>query len=297
MNAVRIEDLSLRYGRKRVLSSLDLAVPAGSVTALLGANGAGKTSLLRALAGELRPRAARLEVLGLDPRRRRRDVQRLLGWVPDRIDLPRWMRLADYLRLRAPFYPTWDEDEAARLLALFHLDASRRWKDLSKGQRALAGLVGALASRPRLLLLDEPFSGLDARARRLVFDGVLDHLREDGRTALLVSHSLVDVERCADRVAVIEEGGVQLEGELEELRRGAVRLAVTLAADDPAWTPPGAPIEESREAGLLRLFYLEGGDAAAAALEADPAVARVEALPRDLEDVLLAVDGRREVAA
>jgi ABC-type multidrug transport system ATPase subunit len=297
MNAISIEKLSLGYGRKRVLEDLSLNVPAGSVTALLGANGAGKTSLLRALAGELRPKAKQLEVEGLDPRRQRRAVQRAIGWVPDRIDLPRWMRLGEYLKLRAPFYPTWDRAEAARLIELFGLDGDQRWSDLSKGQRALGGLVGALATRPRVLLLDEPFSGLDARARRLVFDGVLEHLREDGRTVLLASHALVDVERCADRIVVIEHGRVQLEGELEDLRRRAARIVVTLAPNTPDWNPPGTPIEEAWEQDERRLFYLDYDEGVRATLEADPRVRHVEALPRDLEDVLLAVDARGEVAA
>lgn len=294
MNAISIEGLDLRFGRKQVLAGIDLHVPEGSVTALLGANGVGKTSLFRALAGELRPKAGRLEVFGLDPRRQRRKVQREIGWVPDRIELPRWMRLGEYLRLRAPFYPTWDEDEVTRLLELFRLDPQQRWNDLSKGQRALGGLVGALAPRPLLLLLDEPFSGLDARARRAVFHGVLDHLRGQGCTALLSSHSLVDVERCADRIVVLEGTGVRLQGDLDTLRERTTRLVVTLRSGTTEWMPPGDPVEVTVDHDTVRLFYLDHPDVRLQ-LDSDPSVLHVETLSRDLEDVLLALE--QEVAA
>src|SRR6185436_15377188 len=109
--------------------------------------------------------------------------------------------------------------EERRLLQLFELERAERVAELSKGNRAKLALIGALAHRPELLLLDEPFSGLDVAVRRAIATAVLGHLRDEGRTVVLVSHSIADVERLADRVAILAQGRIEREGELEDLAR------------------------------------------------------------------------------
>lgn len=290
---IEVRGLVARYGRKRVLDGLDLEVPAGSVTALLGRNGAGKTTLMRALVGELKPRAGSVRLLGVDPVRRPVAARRGIGHVPDRTVLPNWMTVADHWRLSKPLYPTWDDAEARRLAAMFELSADARFADLSRGGQALACLVGALAHRPRLLILDEPFSGLDVVARRRVFEGVLEHLREAGGSALVASHSMVDVERCADRVALLVDGRIAMAGDLEELRRDARRFAVEVAGP---WTPPDGTIVERADAGEVVLFAVTGGMDVEERLRCDPAVRAVEVLERDLEDLVTAALGRERAA-
>lgn len=242
--AISLRNLTFGYTRRRVLQGVDLDVPVGQVTALIGANGAGKSTLLSILAGaepyrarfELpwRKRAATVRVLGLDPAQHGHRVRAAVGYVPDRTDLPKWMRIRDHFALLAALYPTWDAGEAQRLLADFDLDPKLRYSELSKGQRALENLAGELAHRPRLLLLDEPFSGLDPLARRKVLDGVISHLCEDGRTVLLVSHSIADVERCADHVALFANGRVTEVTSVEDLRasneRGDLEEALVAVA-------------------------------------------------------------------
>jgi ABC-2 type transport system ATP-binding protein len=242
--AISVRNLTFGYTRKRVLQGVDLDVPEGQVTALVGANGAGKSTLLSILAGaepyrarfELpwRKSAATVRVLGMDPVRDGHRVRAAVGYVPDRTDLPKWMRIRDHFALLAALYPTWDDVEAARLLAEFDLDPKQRYSELSKGQRALENLAAELAHRPRLLLLDEPFSGLDPLARRKVLDGVIAHLCEDGRTVLLVSHSIADVERCADHVALFAHGRVTRVSSVDELRatneRGDLEEALVAVA-------------------------------------------------------------------
>lgn len=242
--AIHVRDLTFGYTRKRVLDGVDLDVPEGRVTALVGANGAGKSTLLAILAGA-EPYRARFElpwrrsratvrVLGLDPVRDGHAVRASVGYVPDRTDLPKWMRIRDHFALLRALYPTWDDAEAARLLGEFDLDPGQRYRELSKGQRALENLAAELAHRPRLLLLDEPFSGLDPLARRKVLDGVIAHLCEDGRTVLLVSHSIADIERCADHVALFAHGRVTRVASVDELRatneRGDLEEALVAVA-------------------------------------------------------------------
>ena len=158
--------LAARYGRRRVLDGVDLELEAGTVTALVGCNGAGKTTLLSVLAGVLPRDGGEVRVLGLDPRRRGTELRAAVGWMPDRLAFPRWMRVEDSLRLAEPFYPTWSRSEERRLLELLGLDRRARLSALSKGERNKHALLLALAHEPRLLLLDEPFAGLDPAARR-----------------------------------------------------------------------------------------------------------------------------------
>jgi ABC-2 type transport system ATP-binding protein len=231
--------------------------------------------------------AGEARVLGLDPGRDGPAVRRRTGWVPERLELPPWMRVADHFRFLAPFHPTWDAALAESLARRLDLDLAARMGSLSKGGRAKHALIAALAHRPELLLLDEPFSGLDPVARHGLLAAILGHLREEGRTVLLVSHSMPDLERAADRVVLLEEGRVRLESDLEELQRRARRVAVTLRAPDP-WTPPGAPRVEGAGADLV-LTYLDWDERRERALSDDPAVAGVRALPRDLDDVFRAV--------
>ncbi len=210
--------LAHSFGKRRVLNGVDLDVEAGGITALLGRNGAGKSTLIRILTGIVPHDRGEVRVLGLDPRKHGPTIRRRIGVVSERLELPRWMRVADHFDFLAPFYPTFDRAEADRLARQLELDPRAKIATLSKGQRAKHALVAALAHRPELLLLDEPFSGLDPIVRQEVLEVVLGHLRDAGRTVLLVSHSTTDVERVADRVVILDEGRVKFAGDLEDAR-------------------------------------------------------------------------------
>ncbi|MEM9381819.1 MAG: ABC transporter ATP-binding protein [Planctomycetota bacterium] len=222
--AVRVRGLSFGWTRRPVLKGVDLDVRRGEAMALVGANGAGKSTLLALLAGaepyrsRWRRTRSTVEVLGMDPVREGHRVRGSVGYVPERTDLPRWMRIRDHLRLVGAIHPLWSDAEAARWLDAFQLDPALRYAELSKGQRMLENLAAALALRPPLLLLDEPFSGLDAVARRLVTDGLIQHMCDHEATVLLVSHSISDIERCADRVALFVDGRVARVGSVDELK-------------------------------------------------------------------------------
>lgn len=233
MNAVvTVRGLEVRFARRRVLDGLDFELPAGSVTALVGRNGAGKSTLLRVLVGALAPDAGDVRVLGIDPKHDGARVRRSVGYVADRFEVPSWIRGCDWLAFLARFYPTWSAAEAMRLCAVLELDVGARICELSKGNRTKLALVAALAHEPRVLLLDEPFAGLDVEARHAVTTAVLGSLREEARAVLLVSHSMRDVERVADRVAVLEGGRIVRSGELEAVAlspRGGIDLEQALA--------------------------------------------------------------------
>jgi ABC-2 type transport system ATP-binding protein len=230
---VSVKRLCVRFGRRTILDGLDLDVPRGSVTALVGRNGAGKSTLLRVLVGALVPQAGTVRVLGLDPAREGPRVRARIGYVPDHIDVPSWMRARDWLAFVERFYPSWNELERRRWLDILALDDGSKVSELSKGARTKLALVAALSHGPELLLLDEPFSGLDVGVRHAITTAVLTSLRDESRSVLLVSHSIPDLERLADRVAVLSDGRIERAGELEVLgrtERGGVDLESTLLA-------------------------------------------------------------------
>lgn len=220
-NPVVARGVCVSFGKRRVLDGVDFELQQGSVTALVGDNAAGKSTLLRVLVGALVADAGSASVLGLDPARDGVRLRAQLGYVPDRLELPNWMRVEDWLKFTARFHPSWDVGEQERLSALLELEARAKVKELSKGNRAKLGLIAALAHAPRLLLLDEAFSGLDATTRQRFSVAVIDHLREEGRSVLLVSHSSADIERVCDRVAILRGGRIVRDEDIETLARSA----------------------------------------------------------------------------
>ena len=218
-HVISARNLAVKFGRRSVLDGLDLDVPQGSVTALVGGNGAGKSTLLRVLVGALVPNSGSVRVLGRDPTCEGELVRERVGYVADRLEIAPRTRAAEWLVFVGQFQPRWERSEVHRLATLLGLDLETRFGEMSKGTRAKLALVAALAHRPELLVLDEPFSGLDVDTRLAVTQGILGHLRDEGRSVLLVSHSMNDVERVADRVLVLEQGRITRGGELESFAR------------------------------------------------------------------------------
>ena len=165
-NVIEIRGVTRRFGAKRALDNVSLAVPRGVVFGLVGANGAGKTTLIRHVLGLLKAQTGSVRVFGLDPVKEPVGVLSRIGYLSEEGDLPGWMRVDELMRYMRAFYPTWDEAYAQDLRQQFALDPAAKVKTLSKGQKARAGLLVALAYRPELLLLDEPSSGLDPIVRR-----------------------------------------------------------------------------------------------------------------------------------
>lgn len=287
---IRTKALTKRFGKNEVLSGVDLDIAAGNVTALLGRNGEGKSTLLRILIGFHTPTSGEALVLGMDPVKKGPEIRRQVGYVPDRLELPKWMTVKDHFKFLKPFYPTWSDTEVKRLCDALGLDVSARIDTLSKGFRTKHALAAALAFEPEVLLLDEPFSGLDPVVRGEVLEAVIAHLKHAGRTVVLVSHSIGDVERVADTVVFLEKGKIRRAGDLEEVQRAFVRLAVTLTSADAPWTPPGKARVE-RDGDDVLLTYTDWDESFDAALAADPQVESVRRLGRDLNDVFLATVG------
>jgi len=239
MNAIETTGLTRRFRQLEAVHSLDLVVPAGSIFALLGPNGSGKTTTIKMLMNLLEPTAGVARVLGAHSRRLGPGEFARIGYVSENIELPEWMTVQAFLNYCAPFYPTWDRELVATMLAKFELPSDRKLKHLSRGMKMKAVLLAALAFRPTLLVLDEPFSGLDPVVRDDFIRGVLEVSALGDWTVFVSSHDIEEVERLADWVAIIDKGRLQLSEKLESLQNRFRRVEVMRKADDTAVVPPG----------------------------------------------------------
>ncbi len=215
---VAIEGLSRRFGAKDALASVTLTFHRGGVYGLVGANGAGKTTLIKHVLGLLRAEQGSVRVFGLDPVADPVGVLSRIGYLSEENDLPGWMRLDELMSYSRAFYPRWDPVYAEGLRQAFALDSTAKIKTLSKGQKARAGLLVALAYRPELLVLDEPSSGLDPIVRRDILGAVIRTIADEGRTVLFSSHLLDEVEEVADHVTMIQRGRILMSAPLADIK-------------------------------------------------------------------------------
>lgn len=232
-----------RFGDKTALESVSLSVKQGTVHGLVGANGAGKTTLIKHLLGLLQAQSGSVRVFGADPVQDPVGVLSRTGYLSEENDLPGWMTTSELVRYSRALYPGWDDGYAEELRETFALEPTVRINNLSKGQKARAGLLVALAHRPALLLLDEPSSGLDPIVRRDILSAVIRTIRDEGRTVLFSSHLLDEVEQVADHVTMIDQGKVALTSALQELKD--THRCLTVRFPDPLSQPPAV-------AGVLR---------------------------------------------
>jgi ABC-2 type transport system ATP-binding protein len=233
---VDVRRLTRRFGATTALDDVTLAIPRGGVFGLIGANGAGKTTLIKHLLGMLKAESGTVQVFGQDPVQHPVGVLGRIGYLSEDRDLPDWMRVSELMRYTQAFFPDWDEAYAEELREAFDLDPNARIKNLSRGQRARAGLLAALAHRPPLLVLDEPSSGLDPVVRRDILGAIIRTIADEGRTVLFSSHLLDEVERVADRVAIIHQGRILLTAPMDEIKETHRR--VTLRFGHPIDQPP-----------------------------------------------------------
>lgn len=237
--AISIENLSCSFRGSEALVDVSLTIPPGSVFGLVGLNGAGKTTLIRHLIGGLRPQIGRVHVLGEDPARTPESVLQRVGYVAEEDSLPRWMTVGELIDFMRSLYRNWDDRLCTELLEMFSLARDRKLADLSKGGRARAGLLVAIAHRPELLILDEPSYGLDPIARQDILEAVVRTAGEEGRTVLFSSHLLDEVSRVCETVGLIYNGRL-----LEVIAMDALAERygeVVCELDGGATTPPQRP--------------------------------------------------------
>lgn len=236
---IRTQALSKHFGRVRALDEVNLAVEQGTVFALTGPNGAGKSTLIKVLMNITAPSIGSAEVLGVDSRKLRPEQMAKIGYVSENQQLPEWMTLERLLAYCKPFYPSWDDQLAGELVRQFSLPLDRPLKHLSRGMRMKAALTSSLAYRPSLIILDEPFSGLDPLVRDEFSQGLLERTSE--ATIFISSHDLNEIESFATHLGYLENGRLQFSEELRALYERCREVEVRL--DSVAPLPQPWPFE------------------------------------------------------
>ena len=298
-SAIEARGICKSFGRTEALAPLDLVIPRGSIFALVGHNGAGKTTLIKLLLNILRPTSGSATVLGESTADFTGATFTRIGYVSENQELPEWMTvqtMMDYLR---PFYPTWD---AGSLLRDLDLPPDRKLKQLSRGMRMKAALASVLAFRPPLIVMDEPFSGLDPLVRDELIKALLDCMNDGydaaggaGTTILVSSHDLAEVESFATHVAFLHQGKLLFAESMAALTARFREVTVTLdPAGGPGISPSGFPATWLLPESSGVVFRFIHSDAEAGSLEEQvrtllPHATAIQAEPMSLRTIFLAL--------
>lgn len=285
---IRLKNVVKRFGSQVALNDVSFEVQPGTVFALLGENGAGKSTCIRVLLGLSDLNTGRAEVLELDSHRDSLAIRRRVGYVAERPTLYDWMSVDEIGWFTSGFYGSGFLPRYRELIRQFELPPKKRLKALSKGMKAKVALALAMGHDPELLVLDEPTSGLDTMVRREFLESMVERAAE-GKTVLLSSHQIHEVERVADQVAILRDGRVVLVERLEKLKAEVQELTVTLA--DPSAEPrlvAGELLRQRRRSRQVQLMVRGAEATCLAALQSDPSVASVESRTPSLEEIFVA---------
>ena len=238
-NAIHTENLIKRFRKVEALRGLNLTVPEGSIYALVGPNGAGKTTVIKILMNIYKATLGDAEVMGRKSSELNGRQFASIGYVSENQQLPEWMRLDTFFDFLRPFYPSWDRDLERDLMRQFELPLDRKLSKLSRGTRMKAALASALAFHPKLIVLDEPFTGLDPLVRDELIQGLLERAEES--TIFISSHDLGEIESFASHVGYLEQGQLRFSEELTVLADRFRDVELTFGA--PPSLPDKVPAE------------------------------------------------------
>ena len=289
--------LTKRYRGTVALEGVTLSIPAGSIYALVGANGAGKTTLIKLMMNIIPPSSGRATVLGVPSTRIAGSVFERIGYVSENQELPEYLTVAAFLAYLRPFYPGWDRTLEAELVSQFSLPLNRKLKHLSRGVKMKAALASVLAYRPSLIVLDEPFSGLDPLVRDELIEGLLDRAPE---TAIfLSSHDLSEIESFASHVGYLEQGRLLFSEEMSTLTGRFREIEATFGAAagmevaSPAALPPNLPatwLQPQLSGAVFRFVDTQFSEETTARLALlFPEISGVSIEPMTLRSIFLAV--------
>lgn len=288
-----INNLTKRFRGKTAVDNLTLTVPRGSIFALLGDNGAGKTTTIRMLTGLLRPDEGTASIVGLDCWSSATTLRKMVGYVPERPRFYDWMTIEEIGWFCAGFHEADYFSRYRDLIERFELDRHARIGEISKGQFAKVALSLALAIDPEVLILDEPTSGLDLLVRREFLSSMVG-LAGEGRTILISSHQIVEVERVASHVAFMSRGRLLLTATMESLRQRIVQYQLQFDGQPPDVSRIGRVLQRNGSGNLCQAVIQDPDPAAVAELADSPHISHFQEVPLNLEDVYCALLQRKE---
>ena len=233
-NAVAVTDVVKSYGlRKKVLKGVTLAVPTGSIYALLGRNGSGKTTLIRTILGLYKQDSGKVSVFGRSPHLEGPAILSRIGYVPEVVSVFDWINVGQLIQMLRPIYKTWDNSYCYKLLERFELPLDVKIRDMSRGMMTKVSLVAALSHRPELLVLDDPTLGLDKIVLREFFETLAEVSKREGTTVLIASHAIEQVEKIATHVGLLSEGRLMLSDTQAGLKMRTREVRLTFRDDVP----------------------------------------------------------------
>lgn len=238
--AIELDGVTKRFGRTLAVNDLSLQVALGSTLGLIGPNGAGKSTTCKMLMGTLSPTAGKARVLGRDVLADPTQVKQRVGYVPETHHIYRWMLVEEVIGFCRSTYQLWNDETCQQMLDLFALDPRKKVKHLSKGMLVKLALLLAVSHDPEVLILDEPLSGMDPIVREEFLDGVLRTICEREQTVLFSTHTLDDVRRLADTVAILYDGRMLVHRDIDELLNTTKRVRASVGGDfRPDRSPSG----------------------------------------------------------
>jgi len=233
-NAIEIRDLYKGYTKDEpVLKGLSMTVPTGSIYGFIGKNGTGKSTTLNTIMGLLKADAGAVSILGQNAWGLPVATKRRIAFVAETSFHFNWLTVQESLDYVAQFYSTWEANKATELLSALEIQPHKKISALSLGQTRSISLIGALCCNPDLLVLDEPSGNLDVVARRLFQQYLLDFAQQPGKTVLLSSHVLTDLERVVDRVGILRDGKIIMEDDLDNLKENTRHLRLLYTDEVP----------------------------------------------------------------
>ncbi len=249
--AIRTDDLTKRYRRVAALDSVNLEVQEGAIYALVGQNGAGKTTAIKILMNLISASHGTAQVLGMNCTKICGEAYAQIGYVSENQDIPEWMKVGALLEYLRDFYPTWDLGLERSLVKQFELPVDRKIKALSRGMKMKLALASALAFHPRLIVLDEPFGGLDPLVRDQLIEGLLERAAES--TVFISSHDLAEIESFASHVGYLESGKLRFSEEMASLANRFREVEITTDTAQGLPTPlPSAWLQAKASGATIR---------------------------------------------
>jgi ABC-2 type transport system ATP-binding protein len=286
--AIRLENVTKRFGSQVALDGVSFEVAPGTVFALLGENGAGKSTAIRIMLGLAEPDTGHASVFGMESVRHSLEIRRCIGYVAERPTLYDWMTVAEIGWFTAGFYGGDFLKNYTQLTKRFSLAPGKKLKALSKGMRAKVALALSMGHDPDLLILDEPTSGLDTMVRREFLESMVDRAAS-GKTVFLSSHQIHEVERVADIVGIMREGKLIVVERLEKLKAEVQELTITLANTTAA--PPmvvGELLRQRRRSRQWQLLVRNGERDSLAQLHEHETIESVDVRTPSLEEIFVA---------
>lgn len=290
---IEVGGLTIRYGGLIAVEDLSLEIPKRSVYALLGRNGSGKSSTVRCLLGQQRPTTGKIRMLGLDTWKNRRRIMTTVGVVAETPNVPPETTADRLERFLAKASTSWNRHKYYSRLERFGVPRRTRFDRLSKGQQRQLSLTVAISSSPELLILDDPTLGLDAVARRELFEELVSELADRGITVFITTHDLAGVEGIADRVGIIKDGHLLIDEELETMK-GRFRRLVSQPDQDTRLKVIAAemrPVKSAAGGGVAEVVVGGFDECALSRVIHDEPPGQVTAEPMSLEEIFVALCG------